>query len=145
MCFCFTSNENFLFSSENGETPKWVDFLQEKDTFRKYHGNRRGFHRKKLQQQQTLEIITDFACEAKNLINLRRFRIFSAFFIFPHFLIFHSLSLSHSLTLSLCLSVTLFPTSDEPCFMVCSVCTKKEEKRSKTTTCYPRIPIDSLA
>ena len=33
--FCFTSNENCHFSSENGETPKRVvDFSRERDTFR---------------------------------------------------------------------------------------------------------------
>ena len=38
---------------------------------------RRGFHRKKLQQQrQTLKIEKDFACEAQNLWNLQRFHIF---------------------------------------------------------------------
>ena len=57
------------FSSQNGETPKWVvDLLLEKHTSRKTHGNRRKFQRKKLQQQrQTLEIVEDFACEAKFL------------------------------------------------------------------------------
>ena len=38
-------------------------------------------------QRQTLEIVEDFACEAKNLRNLRKFRIFS-FFYFLHFLHF---------------------------------------------------------
>ena len=62
MCFCFTSNENCGFSSENDYHPKRVvDFTRERDTFRNKimefvddldekvttttvnHGNRRGF------------------------------------------------------------------------------------------------------
>ena len=40
------------------------------------HRNRRGFRRTKLQQQwQTLELVEDFAGEAKNLRNLQGFRI----------------------------------------------------------------------
>ena len=43
----------------------------------------------KLQQQrQTLEIVEDFACEAKNLINPQRVRIFECFFNFLDFFIF---------------------------------------------------------
>ena len=50
------------------------------------------FTEKKLQQQQTLEIVDDFACEENKLRNLRGFRIFcmflhvSSFFLFFIFL-----------------------------------------------------------
>ena len=40
--------EIVIFPLKNGEHPKWVvDFLRVKDTFRKNHGHRRGFRRKK--------------------------------------------------------------------------------------------------
>ena len=43
----------------------------------KHHGNRRGFRRTKLQQQrQTLDIVEDFACEAKQPLKFQRFRFF---------------------------------------------------------------------
>ena len=72
-----------------------VDFLLEKTHSEKKHGYRRGFYRKKLQQQRhSLEIVKDFPCEAKKPENLQRFRIlgifhfscFSFFFLFSSFL-----------------------------------------------------------
>ena len=80
------------FLVKNGNLPKLVaDFLWERDTFRKQnHGNRRGFRRKKLQQQrQTLENVEGFACEDKTFKIFTDFAFF-IFFIFHHFLIiFH--------------------------------------------------------
>ena len=80
------------FIGKNCETAKRVvDFPLERDTFReKKHGNRWGSHRTKLQQQQlTLEIVEDFACEAKkpekSLFSFFK-EIFSSFFFkFLHF------------------------------------------------------------
>ena len=73
------------FPWKNGDTSKLVvDVLREKSTFLKSMGNRRIFRRKKLQQRrQTLEIVGDFACEARNLGNLQRVRI--PFLHFPSF------------------------------------------------------------
>ena len=87
------------------------------------HGNRLGFRRKKLQQQrQTLEIVEDFACEAKFLhfsaffsifhfsssffhVSFFSFFLFSLFFIFPFFIFFHFhfLSISFNFFHFLCL------------------------------------------
>ena len=64
-----------------------VDFLWERDTFRK------DFVEKKLQQhRQTLEFVKDFACEDKTSDNLGDFAfvccIFLHFFIFQIFFLF---------------------------------------------------------
>ena len=80
MCVCFTPNENCHFSSEKRLTlPKRVvDFPRERDKFR----------------NKIMEIVQDFACEAKFLLfsffSFFNFFIFSFFFVFPffHFFIF---------------------------------------------------------
>ena len=58
--------------------PKFVvDFLLENTSRKQIHGNGRGFRRKKVTATTAnQEIVDDFACEAKNLRNLWRFRIF---------------------------------------------------------------------
>ena len=85
---CFTSNENCHFSFGKTVTiPNWLLISFGTNTFRKpNHGNRRGFRRNKLQQQQQLilEIVEDFASEDKTL------EIFRDFALFLHFLIFSS-------------------------------------------------------
>ena len=89
---CFTSNENCHFSSGKTVTiPNWLLISFGTDTFRKpNHGNRRGFRRNKLQQQQQLilEIVEDFASEDKTL------EIFRDFALFLHFLFFSSVFFS---------------------------------------------------
>ena len=70
-----------------------VDFPLEGDTFRnKKHGHRRGFPRKKLQQQrQTLEIVEDFACESTCLHFSFCFHHFCSFFRFFSYFLFFSI------------------------------------------------------
>ena len=71
---------------ENGDHPKLVvGFLQEKHTFGKQnHGNCREFRRKVKQQRQLLEIVEDFASEAKFLhFSSFFFNFFMFFCIFP--------------------------------------------------------------
>ena len=66
-------------------------FFYGKRTHSEKHGNRQGFGRKMLlqQQRQTLEIVEDSSCEAKTLKNIGRFRIF-------HFSFFHVFHFSFS-------------------------------------------------
>ena len=69
---------------KNGDTPKRVvDFPLERHIPKQNHGNRLGFRRKKVTTTtvNTLEIVEDFACEAK-------FLHFLIFFIFRHFSFF---------------------------------------------------------
>ena len=92
MCFCFTIA---TLLRENGDSPKRVvDFLAwGKHIPKTKHGKRRGFRRKKLQQQrQTVEIVEDFACEDKNSEifgdSAVVFLHYSTnFFIFVHFIL----------------------------------------------------------
>ena len=101
MCFCFTSNKNVTFPMKNRETQNGLLIFigKERHIPKQNHGNRRGFRRKKLQQQQrqTLEIVEDFACEAK----FHHFLSFSSFFPFFRFFSFihvvHSFSFFHFL------------------------------------------------
>ena len=86
------------FPLKYGETPKRVvDFLRERDTFRtKIMEINDGFvERKSQEQRQTLEIVEDFASEAKFLHFLD---LSSVFFIFRllDFIHFSSFSLGSS-------------------------------------------------
>ena len=68
-------------------SPNWLLTFFVKKHIPKNHGNRRGFRRTKLQQQlQTLEIVQDFAREAKKpeIFHFSIF-IFLHFFIWLHF------------------------------------------------------------
>ena len=87
MRFCSTSNENGHFSSENGETPKLVvDFLKDRRHIPKQkHGNRRGFRRKKLQQQRQTPWKSSRILRVKPNFFILHFSFFIIFFIFLHF------------------------------------------------------------
>ena len=78
--------------------------------------SRRGFRQKKKrglqQQRQTMKIVKDFACEAENIGNVRRFRIFP-FFMFSCFLV----SLVHSFIF--CKKKKVFIFSFVLCFLFC--------------------------
>ena len=113
MCVFVSRPTGVIFHRKNGETPEWVvDFLREKTKSENLWKSSRIPSQKKLQQQR-LEIVEDFSCEATtNLGNQQRFRIsicfcfvaffhiihfslFSIFFIFPffHFFIFSNFQL----------------------------------------------------
>ena len=90
--FLSTSNVKCLFPFGKTVRPQnWLLICFESNTIRKNIGNRQRFRGKNLQQQQqNLEIVQEFSCEAKNFRNLRRFRIFIFCFSFllVHFFIF---------------------------------------------------------
>ena len=119
MCVCVSRPmEIDAFLRKKTLTSKLVvDFIREQDTFRKNTGNCLGFHRRELQQQQrqTLEIVEDFACEAKTLRNLGRLAFFEflimyffMFFIFSIFLHFSFFHFSSCFFIVLFFSVLLF-------------------------------------
>ena len=108
MCFCFTSNELSLFFGKNGDLPKRVvDLPRERDTFRnKIMEIVEDSDDKKFQQQQyTLEVVEDFACESKfiHFSLVVMFLHFSSFFYIFSFFLFHFLSFSFIFFHFLCL------------------------------------------
>ena len=93
MCFCFTSSGNCHFSTDRKTTShqkRVLDFLREKDTFRKTMELVNNFVQKKLQQQrQTLEIVEDFAWKSSEISHFLEDYCFSCFsFSFLDFFIF---------------------------------------------------------
>ena len=102
MCFCFTSNEKLpLFHRKIGATPKLVvNFLRQKHTFRKNHGNRRKmttpenfgnrqFFRVKTKNVQYSEISHFFIFQCSSCFFQKNFCNFHFLFcFFPIFLCF---------------------------------------------------------
>ena len=102
MCLVSRPMKIVTFLRKNGDLPKRVvvDFLRERDTFRKNHGNRRGFRRKKLQQLVNPGNRRGFCVRSQisSFFIVHYFFIFSFssfFFIFSFFLFLFSISTNH--------------------------------------------------